>query len=554
MHTFFENETIDPAYFESNRSLTLLGHYTLINKINRALNDSQQLLIIRSELTSHLHRRLAKNIKRYEAYCDEIIRLIRLRGFKDHGAEGRMRKYVHELEKFDQELNLIDILQLRRHEKDFFLRQESNYLFKHKGLIAAVKSKLHLNNKVGGIKKKEILALLDNYSSEFNKIVLLDQKIGIKNRSGLKRHIDIKVNTIAKNYKAIINEIELFEKSELKRLYILFCFCCFISIIIFIVLAFVISKKASLKLTDLSKKIEGFVDSNFTVPTILPYNKDSNNEIEKLSNNCAVMELQIINQLKELKDLNDEMQLLLYRSSHDIRNPLCSIKGLTALGRDLKSYDHNEYYDMIDRSCDNLLRIVDDLRVATDIKVYTPSTEMIDFKELFENLFMEHRRMNLKNDIVFSTEMAIQGEFYSAISLIKTIFRCLIQNAVNNKDEKKKGSFVRVKIHTMPNELIKISVEDNGSGIKSDNKEKIFNIFHKTTDVHGDTGLGFYIVKNALKKLNGGIYFESTEGKGSLFTIILPNMKQKKKSSRSVELRQLPAIKSKLEEFSLNFI
>jgi signal transduction histidine kinase len=69
---------------------------------------------------------------------------------------------------------------------------------------------------------------------------------------------------------------------------------------------------------------------------------------------------------------------------------------------------------------------------------------------------------------------------------------------------------------------IKIHIEDNGQGISDIHHEKIFNMFYRASDQSKGSGLGLYIVKDTVLRLNGKIEFASTLGKGSRFTFSLP--------------------------------
>jgi signal transduction histidine kinase len=65
-------------------------------------------------------------------------------------------------------------------------------------------------------------------------------------------------------------------------------------------------------------------------------------------------------------------------------------------------------------------------------------------------------------------------------------------------------------------------VEDNGQGIALENQDKIFEMFYRASIGTSGTGLGLYIVKEAVAKLNGEIKVSSVPGDGSKFTVFLP--------------------------------
>jgi signal transduction histidine kinase len=102
---------------------------------------------------------------------------------------------------------------------------------------------------------------------------------------------------------------------------------------------------------------------------------------------------------------------------------------------------------------------------------------------------------------------------------MKVIFNNIISNAIYYHDLKN-NPFVEIHLSRDVDSLI-ISIEDNGSGIKKEYLPKIFDMFYRGTSDSEGSGLGLYIVKGILKKLNGSIAVESEIGKGSKFTIRL---------------------------------
>jgi len=71
----------------------------------------------------------------------------------------------------------------------------------------------------------------------------------------------------------------------------------------------------------------------------------------------------------------------------------------------------------------------------------------------------------------------------------------------------------------------KIQFIDNGIGIKPEHMDKIFNMFYRATERSQGSGLGMYIVKQAVEKLDGTISLHSKYGEGTQIKIILPNGK-----------------------------
>ncbi|MDP3667260.1 MAG: HAMP domain-containing sensor histidine kinase [Sediminibacterium sp.] len=69
----------------------------------------------------------------------------------------------------------------------------------------------------------------------------------------------------------------------------------------------------------------------------------------------------------------------------------------------------------------------------------------------------------------------------------------------------------------------RINIEDNGVGIIEEHVNKIFQIFFRSSDFKNGLGIGLYIVKEALTKIGGKILVKSEFGKGTTFTLVVPN-------------------------------
>jgi signal transduction histidine kinase len=71
-----------------------------------------------------------------------------------------------------------------------------------------------------------------------------------------------------------------------------------------------------------------------------------------------------------------------------------------------------------------------------------------------------------------------------------------------------------------------IRFEDNGIGIEKKNLDRIFEMFYRATEQSDGSGIGLYIVKNAVEKLQGKLLVNSVAGQGTTFTIQLPSLEK----------------------------
>jgi C4-dicarboxylate-specific signal transduction histidine kinase len=97
----------------------------------------------------------------------------------------------------------------------------------------------------------------------------------------------------------------------------------------------------------------------------------------------------------------------------------------------------------------------------------------------------------------------------------------LIQNACESKDGKKVNLEIKTCFNQEKNSL-EISIKDNGDGIAATKLKYILDPFFTTKRANGGTGLGLSVSMGILKEFKGEMHVDSTEGKGSTFTVSIP--------------------------------
>src|SRR5690606_22991173 len=98
----------------------------------------------------------------------------------------------------------------------------------------------------------------------------------------------------------------------------------------------------------------------------------------------------------------------------------------------------------------------------------------------------------------------------------------LMSNAIKYHSLEQPDPFLKIRISTSERGA-KIEIEDNGSGIEPSYHQKIFEMFFRASEKSFGSGLGLYIVKQVIDRLNGTISLKSEVNYGTIFTITLPN-------------------------------
>lgn len=227
--------------------------------------------------------------------------------------------------------------------------------------------------------------------------------------------------------------------------------------------------------------------------------------------------------VEELEKSNHELSSFIYRSSHDLRAPVASALGLIQVARhEVKDEVALEYLEKIEGSADGL-----DVLVSNIIDFYKNSRqeevlEEIDFKEIIEDVLerLTGSMRNLPADFDLDIE---QGNRFKGDSFrVRIVLSNIISNAMKFKRKEQEKAQVSIKIRTDLNEA-EIQVEDKGSGIIKEHLQKIFSIFFKANHQQSGSGIGLYVVKEALEKMGGSVDVESEPNKGTSVSIKIPN-------------------------------
>jgi len=523
IHGFFENETINPVFFYKGESRVINAHHIISNGIVRSLNDLSVLQKQNGFLLDSSIIDLEMKFSVYNEMVDNMIRQVLRRGFKDFGTEGRMRKFAHMLEAHDKEVGLINVLQLRRHEKDFIIRQEEQYIQKHERLISEIKRSLQNDVKLAGPRREEILQLLQNYSNEFKTLVFFEKKLGLRKYGGLKKSVDEQSSRIDLSLAHLEKTCHRETEAAIFRMELVSVISGLFFVVFCILAAVAISRKMSFAVSDLKTKISKFVESDFTKRTVLPIS-NSVNEVDALITNVSVMEQHIVDQMAMLKQSNRDLEMLFYATSRDIRSPLITVKRLVDVAL-TKTTDKTtlNYLGMMKEAWSNLHNIVEELGIVSNIRSVEIRPEPIELDLLIKSVYKEFKSLEWFDHIIFSLDLRLKSKFYSAPGLVRALFRNLFENSIKYATKRSACNFLKVTVVDHNEDTIRIEVADNGIGIKSEYHERIFDMFFRGTNYASGNGLGLYIVKCSLEKLNGAIAVESEEGKGTTFTIILPN-------------------------------
>jgi signal transduction histidine kinase len=180
------------------------------------------------------------------------------------------------------------------------------------------------------------------------------------------------------------------------------------------------------------------------------------------------------------------------------------------------------YLEMINKSAlqqDHFIKEILDQSRNSRLEV---KREEILFEPLIEETF---NQLKFATSTGKSVERVINieqdGPFFSDRWRLKVILNNIISNAIRYRNGKDPVIKVNVAIN---GRLAKLAIEDNGKGIEKEHMPNIYKMFYRATDDGAGSGLGLYIVKEAIDKLNGHINIESEIGKGTTVQLEIPEI------------------------------
>lgn len=225
-----------------------------------------------------------------------------------------------------------------------------------------------------------------------------------------------------------------------------------------------------------------------------------------------------------LLKMNEELNHFVYRTSHDLRAPITSLMGLVNITEMADNEaERARYLSMMNKQLHYLDGVIKEIIDYRKVSAGEVRINQISLSEKVADV-MQHFQF-LPNYDKMEKKIEITGDapFYSDETKLNIILNNLISNAIKYSDSNKEKPYLHINIQISLQEVV-FDIKDNGIGIESVHLPKIFNMFFRATSKQNGTGLGLYIVSEALNKLGAKISVSSELHKGTHFSLIIPNM------------------------------
>jgi signal transduction histidine kinase len=233
------------------------------------------------------------------------------------------------------------------------------------------------------------------------------------------------------------------------------------------------------------------------------------------------LETQVFERTRMLAEAHRELDTFLYRASHDMRSPVCSIIGLCNIARQLSDGEPKELIDRVVNTTvgmDKLLKklsLISEINQPTDFASFKLQNILADLKANFAAIISLHKidfKMNCPDNL----------EIDSYPNLVYTVLYNLIENAIYYSSiETNKQPTVQVDARS-DGDSVEITIFDNGTGVDPTINDRLFDMFFKGTEKSKGHGLGLYIVDKAVQAMKGKIDVDSELGSYSRFRVTLP--------------------------------
>ena len=229
--------------------------------------------------------------------------------------------------------------------------------------------------------------------------------------------------------------------------------------------------------------------------------------------------------ISELEQRNDELTRFTYTVSHDLRNPLVTIRGfLGMLKKDLHDHRMDKVqsdFQRIAGATDKMDELLSDLLELSRVgRIINPPEEVHLARLVQDAIDTVEARLRSKNVAVqvLPSLSTIHGDRIR----LREVFENLIDNAVKYMGDQS-NPVIEIGSNDREGEQV-IFVKDNGIGIEARYHAKIFHLFEKLDPSIEGTGIGLALVKRIVETHGGRIWVESEgQGKGSTFCFTIPD-------------------------------
>lgn len=222
---------------------------------------------------------------------------------------------------------------------------------------------------------------------------------------------------------------------------------------------------------------------------------------------------------EKLREAYEELDAFSYTISHDLKNPLTTIKSYSQLLNGKFNLEPKAQY-MVERilsGAEKMQEMIHEVLNYSKVGQSKISATPIDMDQMLHDL--KHDLLVASDNPELRIEIGDTPDINGDNTMVFQVFSNLLSNAVKYS-KKSESPFVTVKGEQKPS-FVQYSITDNGIGIQPHEQDRIFGLFSRSDEVrdYEGSGVGLAIVKKILEKHQGRIWVESAPGQGSTFNV-----------------------------------
>jgi signal transduction histidine kinase len=226
---------------------------------------------------------------------------------------------------------------------------------------------------------------------------------------------------------------------------------------------------------------------------------------------------------RELKRANNELETFIYRANHDLKSPIASILGVVNVAKaEIAETKSLEYFDIIGNIAAKQSKMLENLTNVMAIRNRTMVITSFSFVGLVKEVAQVFQKLPLHKGVTVEITADSTFEITSDRDLWREILHHLVENALIHNVHNSLDKWVGIKLTIVNAGFFEIEVADNGIGMAEAVTNNVFDMFFRGNSTSMGTGLGLYLVKNALSRLGATLSVSSSVGKGSVFKIVAP--------------------------------
>ncbi|WP_169727991.1 sensor histidine kinase [Adhaeribacter aquaticus] len=270
-------------------------------------------------------------------------------------------------------------------------------------------------------------------------------------------------------------------------------------------------------------------ESLFTLNQELEKKVDERTQnLEKAKVDLNHLNQELIKKNNKLVRTNTDLDNFIYTASHDLKAPIANIEGLTYALKDSNCYQEEEpkiLIQMLENASLTLREVIEDLALVSGIEEEGSfsDTEIISIEEITTEIQQTIAPLFEETKAEIILDLNETGHIYFSRNNFQIILFNLIQNAIKYRSPQR-APRIYIRTKKLPDFTV-LSVQDNGIGFDPATTDKIFGLFKKMHNLAEGTGIGLYIVKRIMDRVNGQIQVDSQPGKGATFHLFFPEQR-----------------------------